>query len=1136
LPFRILSQGSNVGNAVSCWRWLPMQVDAHGTPQRMRLELAKAARIVGADGRVMVLGLRDGALLAWLALEGPTPRARLAQLLWPESGLEAARNALRQRLFHLRRTVGSDLVVGSHTLALAEGLSHDLLDADSVLGEAAHEFGTELRDWLLQQRERRHHRLCQSLVELANLAEAAHDLPDALSHATELLNLQPLSEEAHRRVMRLHYLAGDRPGALLAFDRCEQVLKDEVGVRPSPETLALLDTIEQSAPTAAGTTQLARAVPASVLRPPRLVGREAPWRALHEAWDAGRCVIVTGDGGMGKSRLLGDFAQSRGATLVVSARPGDARVVYASFSRLLRALPRTALLALEAPLRGELARLLPELGASPGNTGLRDDQERTRFFNAVSATLDNPAIGFEGIVFDDLHFADDASIELLQFVVSAGSVRRWAVAARAAEVSLPGSSLLEDFTAQPDSVRLALAPLTQQHVAELLDSLGIAELVGEERATSLLRHTGGNPLYLLETVKAWLTQQPGALPNRLPATANIGNLIERRIGRLSQPAVQLARCAAVAAPDFSIELASRVLGLRTLDLVDPWSELEAAQVLQADGAFAHDLIYEAALASVPQAIAVQLHGEIARWLVERRAAPVSVAGHAQSAGLWALAAPAWGEVGQAARRTGRFLEASAAFGRAADCHARAGDRAAAFEALREQVTARYSHAMDDEAQRLADALPGAATDDLQRLAALQTQLDYLLYRGDYEPMVVPGERALALASKLGRTSTQVDITVLLGGACFQRGRAAEGLSLLQPLEPWVREHGDASQQAAFFEILALSLVGTGNLSNALVHYQESLRLAREAGEEAHVAELIGHLALVHSRMGLADQAVALVRQAIAIVAAEEGADDTTHVAQKQARLAMYLRDTGHYGEAIALCERLVDRFQAEGLSAWASACELGLAQAFIDLGQVARAQRLLNELAERPLGPMTLRLHWLRCELAWQMGRGASEAALRVLDPALVSEDQWLSVSALVASRAWEPQRALALLQQAIDDPANRECRGVRSELHARASEAARLAKDDAAATRHAQLALSLAQGHLGSRLCRAEIAWQAYLSLAAAGQRDAADAALGEGIDMLRVTLTHVPQPFRHSFLEQNSVNRSMLAAGRERGLLLGL
>lgn len=87
----------------------------------MQLELSTTLRFVSVGGEPIPLALRDAALLAWLALEGPTPRLRLAQLLWPDSEPEAARNALRQRLFQLRRAVGSELVVGSHTLALAPG-------------------------------------------------------------------------------------------------------------------------------------------------------------------------------------------------------------------------------------------------------------------------------------------------------------------------------------------------------------------------------------------------------------------------------------------------------------------------------------------------------------------------------------------------------------------------------------------------------------------------------------------------------------------------------------------------------------------------------------------------------------------------------------------------------------------------------------------------------------------------------------------------------------------------------------------------------------------------------------------------------------------------------------------------------
>ncbi|HEX6722458.1 MAG TPA: BTAD domain-containing putative transcriptional regulator, partial [Burkholderiaceae bacterium] len=216
------------------------------------------------------LAPRDAALLAWLALEGPTARVRLASLLWPDSEPEAARNALRQRLFQLKRQLGAELVTGQAVLALADGVQHDLEDSDSVLGHVRHDHSVEFAAWLAQQRERRVARTRAGLVELADMAERSHDHADALSHALELLALEPLSEAAHRRVMRLHYLRGDSAAALLAFDHCEQVLKNEVGARPSAETLALLATIDQSA---APATRMAtapagepRGVPPSVQR------------------------------------------------------------------------------------------------------------------------------------------------------------------------------------------------------------------------------------------------------------------------------------------------------------------------------------------------------------------------------------------------------------------------------------------------------------------------------------------------------------------------------------------------------------------------------------------------------------------------------------------------------------------------------------------------------------------------------------------------------------------------------------------------------------------------------------------------------------------------------------------------------
>lgn len=125
------------------------------------------------------LGARDAALLAWLAVEGPTPRAQLAALLWPESDSEAARNALRQRLFQLRKQVGRDVAVGTAALALAAGVSHDLADARTLLGQAQPEGSEAFTQWLAQQRQQRAGRTLGQWAAEADAAEAAREAAQA---------------------------------------------------------------------------------------------------------------------------------------------------------------------------------------------------------------------------------------------------------------------------------------------------------------------------------------------------------------------------------------------------------------------------------------------------------------------------------------------------------------------------------------------------------------------------------------------------------------------------------------------------------------------------------------------------------------------------------------------------------------------------------------------------------------------------------------------------------------------------------------------------------------------------------------------------------------------------------------------
>jgi DNA-binding SARP family transcriptional activator len=372
------------------------------------LRLADEATLLHADGRTLALEAKDALLLAYLAIEGPTPRAALAALLWPEADGARARGNLRQRLMRLRQSVGMRLVVGAAQLALADEVAHDLAGAHGVLGGLRFPDAPTGDAWLCGQRERQSSALRQSIERQAEALERAGELSAALPVAQALLRLEPLSEAAHRRVMRLHYLRGDRAEALLAFDRCERMLKDDVGAKPSSETMALLQTLEQ---VQAPAWVPGQALPASALRPPRLIGRAAELTALASAWVAEQAFVVTGPAGSGKSRLLDAIADADASLLMVRARPGDDKVPLATLDRLVQ----------------RLAQRWPVLGAVPayarfltrGGGPAQGQPPSVQLVAPLVASLIEAARanGLGALVLDDLQFADEASADTWQELV-----------------------------------------------------------------------------------------------------------------------------------------------------------------------------------------------------------------------------------------------------------------------------------------------------------------------------------------------------------------------------------------------------------------------------------------------------------------------------------------------------------------------------------------------------------------------------------------------------------------------------------------------------------------------------------------------------------------------------------------------
>ena len=1139
-------------------------------PPPVKLLLAQTPTLQRVAQPPVALQALDGALLSWLALEGPTPRARLATLLWPDSDADAARNSLRQRLFRLKRVCGVDLVCGSHTLALADGVTHDLDDADTVLGGDTACFGAELERWFDMQRARRRQRLHESLVELGEMAEKAGDWPDALAYARELLALAPLSEEAHRRVIRLHYLAGERSTALLAFDHCEQVLKDEAGTRPSPQTLALLETVQRADDVLPALRPGAR-MPASVQRPPRLVAREREWQALQQAWDAGRLVVICGEGGLGKTRLAADFARAQGrhdrrdgtqpdhgseiakitartaagtaagalsdfcaTTLLVSARPGDERVPHASFSRLLRALPRGLWHTLTPALRTELTRLLPELGDAP--PPMQGSAERSRFIHAVGALFAQDELATLCLVFDDLHFADDASIELLQAVLTT-SRARWLVTARAGEVSASGRRLLDGVLAAPAALHITLVPLGMEQVAELVDSLDLPGLQGDAVAPALLRHGGGNPLYLLETLKAWLEQAGAPWPAQLPAAPGLRAMIERRLTRLSAQAVQLARCAAVAAPDFSIQLAAHVLGRRTIELADPWAELEAAQLLT-DGAFAHDLIHEAALASVPVVVARQLHAEIAAYLHTRDGEPVRLARHWALAACWAQAGDAYCAAAQRSRDAARLVEQTALLADAADCFDRAGLGQQRFDALVQRAHVLAENQLGPPASEAADMLAALAAQSGhagQRLEALDVRLALAINRGESSDTLRTGREAMAAAHALGRADLELRFALAVADALCDLRQAGDAVVVLEPYAAWVHEHADIELRWDYWNAMALTLDYAGRLRDAMPAWDAASAAAQRSARRDMVWKTMASAASTLAKMGLVQRAAEQGQRAHQLALAAGGV--TLRVLQSQVTFAHRLRDLGRYSQALPLLEGALAGFEQGGSTSIIARAEHRLAQLFQQLGQPARALQLLagprTGLA-RGLATMQL-VH--RADVAHQLGRDGLPLMREALEMSPNTDDIYHHIATLFATRLVPPDEGEAMATGLAAWASARERQGVALAGHVRAAACALQQGAAARALPHAQAALHLSAGHEPDSFYLPEMWLVLARAHQALGHAESARRAAADGLAWVqRVHQTDVPANFQDSFLHRNPVNFQLLALAAQLAVPLGV
>jgi predicted ATPase/DNA-binding CsgD family transcriptional regulator len=630
---------------------------------------------------------------------------------------------------------------------------------------------------------------------------------------------------------------------------------------------------------------------------PIFVGRTEELSRLENALDAvrvgaGRCVLVSGEAGIGKSRLIAEIrtrANSSGFTILAGGCfEQDRFFPYAPLIDMLRPFfaqgVNRDMLEGFGPRAAEIGKLLPELAsqviAPQFSPPLDTELEKRHLFEALTSLFLHQAEAEPVLmIIEDLHWSDEASLEFLLYLVRriGNHPILLILSHRNGDVQTGLVKLLTELDREPIAQEIRLNPLTRVEVAELLRAiLRQPQGPSAEFVDAIFSLTEGNPFFTEEICTSLIASGDIYYArdhwrrkplSQIELPDSVQRSVQLRLGRISQPARQLIDLAAVSGRSFDLAVLQTLTGLSDGELLALVKELMAAQLVIEESAdqftFRHALTREALYSRLLARERHTLHGQMVRAIEQVHAD--SLEAHLEALAYHAFEAALWHKAVDYARRAGE--KALAVF---------------APHAAAEHFT---------WAINSADRLSLAPDSGIYRLRgrAFDTLGNFDRAREDYEMAL---KAAQATSDQQGAWRALLDLGLLWASRDYERtgDYCRQALELAHTMkDPMAIGHS--------LNRLGNWLMNSGRLLEALDYHREALALFETLDDKAGIAATLDLLAMTSNMCGDAAGTVSFYQRAIPIL---RQLNDRQTLASSLTMLSNYTLDEALGREAIEI--------------------------------------------------------------------------------------------------------------------------------------------------------------------------------------------------------------------------------------------